>query len=117
MSPHDWYAVESSTLPHTLQVIDDVTERHDKYDYNAAGITAYTFFWDEFADWFIEASKSRASGTPAGRVSLGVCCYVFDRVLRLIHPFMPFVTEELWQALPHQVCSWKFDKLGSWVAG
>jgi len=84
------------------QVIDEVSERHEKYDYNAAGIATYNFFWDEFADWFIESSKSRASGTPAGRVSLGVCCYVFERVLRLLHPFMPFVTEELWQALPHQ---------------
>ena len=50
---------------------------------------------------FIEASKSRPSGTPAGDTSLAVAVYVVERLLRLLHPLMPFVTEELWQALPH----------------
>ena len=64
----------------------------------------YTFFWDEFADWFIEASKSRAYGQDEGAASTSraVLVYVLDKVLRLLHPFMPFVTEELWQAIPHQ---------------
>jgi len=86
------------------KVVDDVTERHDKYDFNAAGITTYNYFWDEFADWYIEASKSRAYGgdPAAAATSRAVAVYVMDRVLRLLHPFMPFVTEELWQALPHK---------------
>uniref|UniRef100_A0A7S3R9D9 valine--tRNA ligase n=1 Tax=Dunaliella tertiolecta TaxID=3047 RepID=A0A7S3R9D9_DUNTE len=84
------------------QVVDEVTERHDKYDFNSAGITTYNFFWDEFADWFIESSKSRPSGSPQAQQSLAVAVYVFDRVLKLMHPFMPYVTEELWQALPHK---------------
>ena len=42
-----------------MQTVDLVTERYDKYDFNQAGVTIYTFFWDEFADWFIEASKVR----------------------------------------------------------
>lgn len=50
---------------------------------------------------YIESSKSRASGTPEAEQSLAVAAYVFDRVLKLMHPFMPYVTEELWQALPH----------------
>ncbi|MEW5311032.1 MAG: hypothetical protein WDW38_002779 [Sanguina aurantia] len=84
------------------QVIDDVTERHDKYDFNQAGMSVYNFFWDEFADWFIEASKVRDVSSPAGAVSRATLVYVYERVLRLLHPFMPYVTEELWQAIPHQ---------------
>ncbi|KAF5828074.1 tRNA synthetases class I-domain-containing protein [Dunaliella salina] len=84
------------------QVVDEVTERHDKYDFNPAGIATYNFFWDEFADWFIESSKSRPSGSPQAQQSLAVAVYVFDRILKLMHPFMPYVTEELWQALPHK---------------
>jgi len=85
------------------QTIDSVTERFDKYDYNQAGITTYNFFWDEFADWAIEASKPRTYGdaAAAAATSRRVLVYVFERVLRLLHPYMPFVTEELWQALPH----------------
>lgn len=80
-----------------------MTERYDKYDFNQAGISSYNFFWDEFADWAIEASKPRTYGDDAAAAarSRQVLVYVFDRVLRLLHPFMPFVTEELWQAIPH----------------
>ncbi|GFR44090.1 hypothetical protein Agub_g5252 [Astrephomene gubernaculifera] len=86
------------------QTIDEVSERYDKHDYNAAGITAYNFLWDEFADWFIEASKTRTyGGDPAAQAAnRAALVYVFESVLRLLHPFMPFVTEELWQALPHK---------------
>ncbi|KAG1680013.1 hypothetical protein FOA52_007077 [Chlamydomonas sp. UWO 241] len=85
------------------QTIDGVTERYDKYDFNQAGISTYNFFWDEFADWAIEASKPRTYGDDAAAAarSRQVLVYVLDRVLRLLHPFMPFVTEELWQAIPH----------------
>ena len=83
--------------------MDDVSERHDKMDFNAAGIATYNFFWDEFADWFIEASKPRTYGgdMAAAATTRAVLVYVLDRVLRLLHPFMPFVTEEMWQAIPH----------------
>ncbi|EFJ41521.1 hypothetical protein VOLCADRAFT_107675 [Volvox carteri f. nagariensis] len=86
------------------QTVNEVSDRYDKYDYNAAGITAYNFLWDEFADWFIEASKTRTYGGDAAAqsASRAALVYVFESVLRLLHPFMPFVTEELWQALPHQ---------------
>ena len=81
-----------------------MTERFERYDYNQAGISTYNFFWDEFADWFIEASKPRTYGSDAAaaKTSRAVLVYVLDKVLRLLHPFMPFVTEELWQAIPHQ---------------
>ncbi|KAJ9523893.1 hypothetical protein QJQ45_020096 [Haematococcus lacustris] len=100
-----------------LQVVDEVCERHDKYDFNLAGVATYNFFWDEFADWYIEASKTRPSGSEVAETSLAVAVYVFDKVLRLLHPFMPFVTEELWQALPHTgnaliVASWPILNAG-----
>ncbi|KXZ53642.1 hypothetical protein GPECTOR_6g559 [Gonium pectorale] len=86
------------------KTVDEVSERYDKHDYNTAGISAYNFLWDEFADWFIEASKTRTYGGDVGAqaASRATLVYVFESVLRLLHPFMPFVTEELWQALPHK---------------
>eukprot|EP00198_Chlamydomonas_reinhardtii_P003262 XP_001692598.1 predicted protein [Chlamydomonas reinhardtii] len=86
------------------KTVDEVSERYDKYDYNTAGIAAYNFLWDEFADWAIEASKTRTYGGDAAAqaASRATLVYVFESVLRLLHPFMPFVTEELWQAIPHK---------------
>eukprot|EP00798_Chlamydomonas_sp_ICE-L_P028849 gene28849-32037_t len=81
----------------TDEITDEVSERHDKMDYNAAGISTYNFFWDEFADWFIEVSKPRTYGSDAetAATTRAVLVYVLDRILRLLHPFMPYVTEEI----------------------
>ena len=59
---------------------------------------------DSFADWFIEGAKSRTYGddADAARVTKAVTLYVLDQTLRLLHPFVPYVTEEVWQALPHR---------------
>jgi len=86
---------------HTL--VDTVDTAFARYDFGAAGSAAYDFFWNEFADWYIEASKSRMYGDDAAlaQQTRRVLVYVFDRSLRVLHPFMPFVTEELWQAIPH----------------
>jgi valyl-tRNA synthetase len=63
----------------------------------------YEFFWFDFADWYIEASKARlyANDGAARAVARNTLVYVLDRALRLWHPFMPFITEQLWGALPH----------------
>eukprot|EP00878_Enallax_costatus_P021804 GHUV01023109.1.p1 GENE.GHUV01023109.1~~GHUV01023109.1.p1 ORF type:complete len:685 (+),score=250.27 GHUV01023109.1:364-2418(+) len=106
------------------QLIDQVTECQERYDFNEAGQALYSWAWGEFADWYVEASKARLysanfssisscedpdaggaaiSTDPSGAaVTRAVLVYVFDRLLRLVHPFMPYITEELWQALPHQ---------------
>lgn len=68
----------------------------------------YEFTWDEFADWFIEASKARlySKDEAAAATSRAVLVYVYDRILRLLHPFMPFITEEMWQVrLPRHFCT------------
>lgn len=85
-------------------VIDDCTRAHEKYDFIEAGRVVYDFLWSEFADWYIESSKVRlySPDDAAKRSTRKVLVYVFDSLLRILHPYMPFVTEELWQALPHR---------------
>ena len=85
------------------RVIDRSTELHAKYDFGEAGRVLYDFFWSDFADWHIEASKARLYSRDVAekRTTQEVLAYVIERTLRLWHPFMPFVTEELWQAVPH----------------
>lgn len=63
----------------------------------------YDFFWGEFADWYIEAAKTRLYGEDEVLKSSTqrVLVYAYESILRLAHPFMPFITEELWQAMPH----------------
>jgi valyl-tRNA synthetase len=78
-----------------------VTRSIDQYQLHEAGRQLYEFLWSEFCDWYIEAAKIRlreGQTDPAVRQTLA---YVLERSLRLLHPFMPFVTEELWQQLPH----------------
>jgi valyl-tRNA synthetase len=85
------------------QVISAVTRLLDSYQFGEAGRQIYEFLWSEFADWFIEASKVRLYGEieEDKATARQVLVYVFERALRLLHPFMPFVTEEMWQHLPH----------------
>jgi len=84
--------------------VDHVTAAQDKYDFGEAGRATYSFFYDSLADWFIEGAKSRLYGSDAdaARVTKAVTLYVLERTLRLLHPFVPYVTEEVWQALPHR---------------
>ncbi|KAH8511350.1 hypothetical protein H0E87_008784 [Populus deltoides] len=86
-------------------LIDMVTTSYDKFFFGDVGRETYDFFGSDFADWYIEACKarlyqSRADSTSS--VAQAVLLYVFENVLKLLHPFMPFVTEELWQALPER---------------
>ncbi|XP_040953642.1 valine--tRNA ligase, chloroplastic/mitochondrial 2 [Gossypium hirsutum] len=86
-------------------LIDAVTESYNKYFFGDVGREIYDFFWGDFADWYIEASKARIYHSGDDSVALvaqTVLLYVFEKILKLLHPFMPFVTEELWQALPNR---------------
>ena len=64
----------------------------------------YDFIWDDYCDWYIELTKSRlyADNQESKTVAQQVLVYVLDQFLRLLHPFMPFITEEIWQAIPHE---------------
>jgi len=83
----------------------EVTDLFDSYQYGEAGRRINDFLWSEFCDWYIEACKIRLYGedTPVGRAqrttALLTLVTVLDRALRLLHPYMPFVTEEIWQHL------------------
>jgi valyl-tRNA synthetase len=76
-----------------------VTTALEGYHFNEAAQALYRFFWSEFCDWYLEASKAH-SGDPARKANtLAVIDFVLGHVLRLLHPFMPFITEELWLGL------------------
>lgn len=86
-------------------VAQRVTQKLDKYDLGEAGKTLYDFAWSEFCDWYLELAKPRLHGNQGEeerRVAQTVLWYVLEGTLRLLHPFMPFVTEEIWQSLPHR---------------
>ncbi len=82
-------------------VIEEATAALEDYRLNDAALSVYSFFWNVYCDWYIELSKSalRAGGESAD-ATRRVLVHVLDRALRLLHPFMPFITEEIWQRLP-----------------
>lgn len=85
--------------------IASVTRLMDEYQFGEAGRQAYDFLWGEYADWYIELSKiALNSGDDAARArTLAVLVHVLDQTLRLLHPFIPFVTEEIWQNLKRAI--------------
>ncbi|MCQ9208317.1 MAG: valine--tRNA ligase [Omnitrophica bacterium] len=85
-------------LSRFYRTLDSVTKSLDNFRFNDAARTIYEFFWHEFCDWYIELSKKDIS-----KAATQVVLYkVLEKTLRILHPVMPFITEELWQNLPHQ---------------
>ncbi|MDR7870412.1 MAG: valine--tRNA ligase [Tissierellaceae bacterium] len=84
-------------------VIKEVTENLEKYDIGLAAQRIYDFVWDDYCDWYIEMVKSRLYGDDNSSKELAqrVLLYVLKDINRLLHPFMPFITEEIWQHLPN----------------
>ena len=83
-------------------LIAEVTDNMERYELGIAVQKIYDFIWDTYCDWYIELTKARLYSEDAQRkdTALQVLVYVLDQVLRLLHPFMPFITEEIWQSLP-----------------
>ena len=84
-------------------LIAEVTENLEKYELGVAVAKIYDFLWDTYCDWYIELTKARlySEDVQQKQTALQVLVYVLDQTLRLLHPFMPFITEEIWQSLPH----------------
>ncbi|MCJ8013804.1 valine--tRNA ligase [Paenibacillus sp. KQZ6P-2] len=82
----------------------DITRLIDAYEFGETGRLLYNFIWDDLCDWYIEFSKLSLYGDDeaAKHTTKSVLSYVLDRTLRMMHPFMPFISEEIWQHLPHQ---------------
>lgn len=78
-----------------------VTDNLEKFELGLAVQKLYDFIWDQFCDWYIELCKARLQGEKAADARR-VLVFVMTRTLSLLHPFMPFVTEEIWQSLPHE---------------
>ena len=85
-------------------LVKDVTANIESFELGVALGKLYDFIWDIFCDWYIELLKPRfaAKGTESNLVAQNVIAYVLCGTLKLLHPFMPFITEEIWQSLPHE---------------
>jgi valyl-tRNA synthetase len=108
--------IEKNELPDKLELEDrwilsklnslirEVTENLDKFELGVAAQKISDFIWDSYCDWYIELTKPRLNGDDEqGKISAQkVLLYVLTEILKLLHPFMPFITEEIWQALPHE---------------
>ncbi|MEX2587339.1 MAG: valine--tRNA ligase [Actinomycetota bacterium] len=89
-------------LSRLARAVTEVTERLDSFEVSVAARAVYEFIWSEFCDWYIEAVKLRLSSddTQAAEDARSVLVHVLDQAMRLAHPVMPFVTEEIWRMLP-----------------
>ena len=94
-------------------VIKEVTENLEKYEIGMSAQKIYDFIWDEYCDWYIEMVKPRLYGEneESKETAQKILLYVLENILKLLHPFMPFITEEIWQHLPERekaliVSSW-----------
>ena len=108
--------VEDNHLPEKLEtedkwilskldrVIKEVCDNMDSFELGVAAGKIYDFIWDDYCDWYIELTKPRLNGgdETAKEGAQRVLLYVLVEILKLLHPFMPFITEEIWQALPHE---------------
>ena len=109
-------SIDKNELPETLEIEDkwilsklndtvkEVCENMDAYELGVAAGKIYDFIWDSYCDWYIELTKPRLNGEDeASKIGAQkVLLYVLTEILKLVHPFMPFISEEIWQALPHE---------------
>jgi len=86
------------------ETVEKVTDLFERFEFGEAGRHLYHFIWDDFCDWYIEMSKEVLFGEDekAKQMTRSILAYVLDQTLRLLHPIMPFVTEEIWENIPHE---------------
>lgn len=103
LDPQSLNAVDKWILSRMNTVIDHVTMNMDRYEFAMVGNELYSFVWDDFCSWYIELSKANLYSENVNVVSStkAVLYTVLINICKLLHPFMPFVTEEIYQSLPH----------------
>lgn len=86
------------------ETIERVTSLAERYEFGEVGRELYNFIWDDFCSWYIEMAKLPLNGEDeaAKKTTRSILAYVLDQTMRLLHPLMPFITEEIWQHLPHE---------------
>ncbi|WP_071131950.1 valine--tRNA ligase [Enterococcus timonensis] len=96
--------VDRWILTRLNETIEKVTTLSDKFEFSEVGRVLYNFIWDDFCDWYIEMSKEVLYGEDETQkqTTRSVLIHVLDQILRLAHPMMPFVTEQIWQEIPHE---------------
>ena len=99
--PEDLKLEDKWILSRFNDLVAAVTDNLEKFELGIAVNKLYDFIWDNFCDWYIELCKSRLQGEDADN-ACRVLLYVMTGMLGLLHPFMPFITEEIWQTLPHE---------------
>lgn len=117
--PSELTAEDKWVLTMYNRLVQETTDALERFDVGVAAGKIYDFIWDIYCDWYIELAKSRlqAGGETADNARR-VLVYVMTGVLQMLHPFMPFITEEIWQALPHEgesimVSKWPESNPGS----
>lgn len=103
-SPEALSAPNRWILHRLNKTVESVTRLMEQYEFGEAGRVLYHFIWDELCDWYIEMAKIDLYGQDqeTKRKTQAVLAYTLDQTMRLLHPFMPFITEEIWQHLPHE---------------
>ena len=105
LSLPDKLKLEDKWILSTLNTLcRDVTDNLEKFELGIAVQKLYDFIWDCFCDWYIELKKTDlySDDEAAAQSARQVLVYVLDKILKLLHPFMPFITEEIWQSIPHE---------------
>ncbi len=92
-------------------LLRELQERLQNYDFTEAAQALYTFVWDYFCDWYLEIAKLKLAQKVDGQQTKNVLYYVFEGVLRALHPIMPFITEEMWEKLPHSEFMMELDSI------
>ncbi len=112
----DWTLADSWIWSRTQDLIRNVNRLFDNHQYGEAGRYIYDFFWGDYADWYLEISKSQiAAGGDRAFYTIETLIKVLDLCMRLLHPFTPYVTEELWQHLKKAVQNSPFkDRIPDW---
>ena len=116
----DYTLADRWIMSRYAKTVSQVTDNLEKFELGEAGRAIYDFIWSELCDWYIELAKARLydkGNERPRRTAQYVLAYVLEHTLRLLHPFMPFITEEIWQHIPHEgksimVAEWPSDESG-----